>query len=212
MAFDEALVQRDDDGRFGFKQGQSPEVSLDTTDDPPLFSAALRERLAENELEYRIQRAGSVHRDELREAYQGARSHQERCDRYSQLADAYEAKSRRIFSSRSKREQSQQAADTARDLASICEAHVSANAAGNIRVSTARSAAKELTAAEAHKLHAELHRALHDGDPDGRIGAEYRAGGGRRFQMVYPDGTEAHIGQDDAETLYARLHTAYSRA
>lgn len=212
MAFDETLVSREQDGRFGFKQGQAPEVTLTTTASGPAFPDSLRERLAENELEYRIQRASSSERDELREAYHGARSHRERCERYTAIAETNEAKARRLFATPRSREEARNMAATARELVGICEAHVAANAAGNIRVSTARSKARELSAEDAHALHDELHEALQGGDPNGRIGDEFKAGGGRRFQLVYPDGSKDWVGQDDAETLYVRLHTAYTRA
>jgi hypothetical protein len=212
MAFDETLVSREQDGRFGFKEGLAPEVTLSTPAGVPTFPNSLRERLAESELEYRIQRAGTSQLDELRNAYRGARSHGERCSRYTAIAEAHEAKARRLFSTPGSREQARAAAATARELVAICEAHEAADAAGNIRVSTARSKARELSATEAHELHEELHEALRGGDPNGRIGEEFRTGGGRRFRMVYPDGSNVWVGQDDAETLYTRLHTAYNRA
>lgn len=212
MAFDESLVSREQDGRFGFKQGQAPEATLTTTEETPTFSSALRERLAENELEYRIQRAGLGHREELRSAYLDARSHRERCERYSALAAEYEKKAKRFIATPLQRTTAREMAATAQELVDICSAHDAANAAGNIRISTARSKPRELSPDEAHALHGELHEALHGGDPHGRIGEEFRTGGGQRFKLVYCDGESDWVGKDDAETLYARLHTAYTQA
>lgn len=85
-------------------------------------------------------------------------------------------------------------AATARELVGICEAHAAANETGNIRLSTARSKARELSAEDAHVLHDELHEALYGGDPNGRIGDEFKTGGGRHFQLFYPDGSEDWVG------------------
>lgn len=211
MTFNESLVNRQEDGRFGVKEGLMPEVNLGPESAPPI-PASLREHLAENELEYRIQRVSHPQRDELRDAYRGARSHSERRDRYIAIAEAHKAKSQRLFVTPRGRQEARYMADTARELADICEAHIRANTTGNVRVSTARSKARELTAEEAYMLHAELHEALRDGDPNGRIGNEFKTGGGRHFQLVYPDGSYDWTGQAEAEVLYKRLSAAYTQS